>query len=182
MHSLSAMAKSYGDQTNQRLRKVLEDLIKTRFEKRGKAAAALGVSAAFVSDFLGENRGAGLDLLKGLARYAPLAVIAALEIDLRTVLNLAARDGAGSTVGENGASEMSERLPGPVVRAMKAAIELTGCTPSDAYKAACDAVEECGEVPGSDADWWLQKIRDRIPKRSQSGTRPSVRLRAARKV
>ncbi|HVJ13856.1 MAG TPA: hypothetical protein VM686_00385 [Polyangiaceae bacterium] len=176
------MAKSYGDKTNQRLRKVLADLVETRFEKRGKAASALGVSAAFVSDFLGENRGAGLDLLKGLARYAPLEVIAALEIDLPTVLNLAVRDGARGAVGEAGADEMSERLPGPVVRAMKAAIELTGCTPSDAYKAACEAVEEYGQIEGSDADWWLAKVRDRIPKRSQSGTRPSVRLRAAKKA
>jgi hypothetical protein len=179
MPSLSYMGKAYGGATNQKLRRVLLNLVETKFEQRGKAASSLGVSAAFVSDFLGGKRGAGLDLLKGLARYAPLEVISALEIDLDVVLNLAARGDARGAIGE---AEMAERLPGPVVRAMKAAIELVGCTPSEAFNAAWDAFQEYGQVEGTDADWWLAKIRDRMPKRSQSGTRPSVRVRAARKV
>ncbi len=172
------MAKAYGDQTNERLRKVLTKLIKDRFVQRGKAATALGVSSSFVSDFLHVKRGAGLDLLKGLAKYAPLEVMEALAIDLDTVLNLAVHDGARG-VGEE---DEVHRLPGPVVRAMRAAMELVGCTPKEAFSAANAAFEEYGEIEGSDADWWLSKIRDRLPKRSQSGTRPSTRIRAATKL
>ena len=73
------MGKAYDDAINDRFRKVLQKLIDERFDKkRSRAAAALGVSAAFVSDFMNENRGAGLDLLKGLSEYAPLEVLSVL--------------------------------------------------------------------------------------------------------
>lgn len=174
------MAKAYGDPTNQQLRAVLRRLVDRQFDRvQSRAADALGVSGSFVSDFLNERRGAGLELLKGLSKYAPLEVLSVLEISLPAVVNLAAHEGARDAIRE---VDVDERLPAPVVRAMRAAIELTGCTPSEAFSAALAAYEEYGEIVGSDADWWLSKIRDRLPKRSSSGTRPSTRISVASKA
>ena len=92
------------------------------------------------------------------------------------MLNLAAHG-----VRDTGREEKDvQKLPGPVVRAMRAAIELTGCTASESFTAAMAAFEEYGEMAGTDADWWLSKVRDRLPKRSLSGTRTATKISVAK--
>jgi hypothetical protein len=171
------MAKSFGDDVNRQLREVARELIAGTFDgNQSKFADAVGVSATFVSDFLSEKRGAGLDLLVGLSKYAPRVVMGILEIDA-TVLGSAVRGGDQGATREE---QVMERLPATTVRALRAAIELTGSSVAEAVEAAALAYEEYGDVPGTDPDWWLVKIRERLPMRANPGSRPSTRLLAAK--
>jgi hypothetical protein len=165
------MAKSFGGDVNGQLRDVARSLIAGMFDgNQSKFAEAVGVSATFVSDFLSEKRGAGLDLLVGLSKYAPLVVMGILEIDIPAVLSSAVQGGDRVVTREE---EQMERLPVTTVRALRAAIELTGSSVAEAVEAAAAAFDEYGDLPGTDADWWLVKIRERLPMRTANSSRPS---------
>jgi hypothetical protein len=80
----------------------------------------------------------------------------------------------GETGGEMG------NLPNDLKRAARAAIELFGCTPDAAVKAAEAALAKHGESPHGDPDWWLGKMRAFIEEYRKSGERPSVNARIAK--
>lgn len=173
------MAKAYPAAVTEKLREQAKTLLKDRYDNNAaQLAKGLKVSAGYVSDFIAGNRGAGWAMLTGIARLDPLSVLDVLGIDVSTVLNLVAHGGDRQPAGED---RTMRRLPAPVVRAMRAAIEITGCVADDAVEAAYAAFDEFGELPNTTVDWWLAQIRERLPKRSASGTRPSVTLRAAKK-
>jgi hypothetical protein len=159
------MAKALDEDVNEQLRTFARGLLKNgRFESQVALAKAMSVSPGFVSDFLSEKRGAGRELLVGLGRLAPLELLKILEIDPRVIVDLWG-DGTG-----NGEIEM--KAPDGLRRAARAAIELTGCTPADAHQAALVVLAEWGERADADADWWLTKLRKKLPERTESGVRP----------
>ncbi len=64
------MAKAYASKVNTELRALAKRVKLQRFPGSGSQtamASALGVSGAFLSEFLRGNRGAGLELLLGLS-------------------------------------------------------------------------------------------------------------------
>lgn len=169
------MAKSYDDETNQRLRAVARRVMLDHFRgKQTLLAKRLGMSGAFVSEFLSGGRGAGLETLIGLAEFAPLEVLEILRID--PVVVRALLTGAQEEKGPEIAM-----LPEVIRRAARACIELTGCVPADACSAAIKVFGEFGDLPNTNADWWCAQIRENLPKRSKSGERQSVRLLSAAK-
>jgi hypothetical protein len=171
------MAKSYDDQTNEVLRELARKVKRERFDdNQTKMAEGLGVSGAFLSDFINEKRGAGLDMLVGLGKFAPLDLLQILEIDPAVVVMMTA-----NTTSVLEAGLMS--LPDGLRRAARACIELTGCTPAEAGDAAVEAfdlVQAAGKGVPDDPDYWLQKIRDIVKARAKSGERASVRLLTAK--
>lgn len=163
------MAKSYDDETNEVLRALARKVkIELFSNNQTQMADEIGISASFLSDFLNEKRGAGLDMLVGLGKFAPLDLLNILGIDLGSVALLA--------LPTSGGAEGVMGLPDVVRRAARACIELTGCSPGEAGEAAVEAYETHGNVLNTDADWWQQKIRDIVKGRARSGERPSVRL------
>jgi transcriptional regulator with XRE-family HTH domain len=166
------MAKAFDEDTNALLRKLAQALVDSQFNGTQAAfAKAIGLTPGFVSDFLNENRGAGLDLLRGVARYAPLELLEALQVDPRTVVLLAVERAEGGSMG---------KLPNELARAARAAIELLGCTPAVALRAADAAFAEHGEFAHGDPDWWLGKMREHIKDYQKSGERPSVNAKPAK--
>lgn len=167
------MAKAFDDETNQLLRALARQVLHDKCEgKKIRLAEMIGVSGGYVSDFLNENRGAGLDMLTGLGKLAPLEFLGMLGIDPGVVVLLATQRNEGLEAG-------LVALPDVLRRAARAAIELTGCPPGDAGDAAIAVFEEFGPLPHTDADWWCQKIRDYLKARPKSGERPSSRLKSA---
>jgi hypothetical protein len=168
------MAKSYDDQTNEALRALARVVKRDRFDgNQTQMAEGLGVSGAFLSDFINDKRGAGLDMLVGLGKYAPLDLLKILEIDPSVVVMMMARDAMGLEAG-------LMALPDGLRRAARACIELTGCTPAEAGDAALQAFADAGEPAINDPDYWLPKVRDVVKARPKSGERPSVRLLTAK--
>lgn len=164
------MAKPYDDQTNEVLRALARKVKKSHFDdNQTSMAEAMDISGAFLSDFINEKRGAGLDMLVGLAKFAPLDLLTILGVDPGVIVMLAKENSEGLEAG-------LVALPDVVRRAARACIELIGCTPGEAGDAAVEAYEVHGDVPHSDADWWQQKIRDIVKERAKSGERASVRL------
>lgn len=163
------MAKAYPDDTNAALRLLARRVIAERFGgTQARLAESFDVSEAFISDFLNEKRGAGLETLLGLARFHPLELLGIMGIDPSTIAVLWL-DGGSSVEDDN-----MRRVPDEVRRAARAAVELTGCLPGEAGQAALAAWAEHGEVPGADPEWWLAKIRDHLPRRHGSGVRKST--------
>ena len=167
------MAKAFDDETNEQLRAIARRVLVDRFNaKQADLAEALDISAGFMSEFLNGIRGAGLETLIGLGRFAPLELLSMMEIDPAVIVTL--------LEGRNDEVEAGlANLPEVVRRAARAAIELEGCTPGAACEAALFCFQEHGAVPGTDADWWLTKIRKRIDSSAKSGERPSEKLRMA---
>lgn len=169
------MAKAFDEKTNQILRVLARQMLKQEFDGvQSRLAKRLGVTAGFLSDFLSGKRGAGLDMLVGLGRFAPLEFLGVLGIEPGVVVTLI----------EGRHEELEAGLvnvPDVVRRAARAAIELEGCTPTAACEAALACWDEYGAVPDTDADWWLGKIRKRISETSKSGERPSVKLKSAKR-
>lgn len=170
------MGKAFDEKTNQILRVLARHVLKKEFGGvQSRLASKLGVTAGFLSDFLSEKRGAGLDMLVGLGRYAPLEFLGILGISPGVVVTLI----------EGKHEELEAGLvnvPDVVRRAARAAIELEGCTPGAACEAALACWEEWGAVPETDADWWLGKIRKRISETGKSGERPSSKLKSAKRL
>jgi hypothetical protein len=167
------MAKAFNDETNTKLRAIALTVMKRDFGgNRTKLARHLKVTPTFVSDFLNHKRGAGLDLLSGLGRYAPLEVLSILGIRPVVITTLAER-------GKDETGEALAKLPDELRRAARAAIELTGCTPGEACEVAVDLFKEIGVVEKADVDFWLPKVRKAIEagqKRTESGERPSGKM------
>lgn len=164
------MAKSYDDETNGRLRAVARRVMNDHYGgKQVRLAKALGVTPTFVSEFLSGTRGAGLQMLIGLARFAPMETLEILRIDYAVVRALlaGAQDERGMGI---------DLLPDVVRRGARACIELTGCLPADACAAAIEVFGDYGDLPNTNADWWCAQIRENLPKGSKSGERASVRL------
>lgn len=169
------MAKSYDDETNASLRAVARRVMNEHFGgKQTRLAKKLGMSGAFVSEFLSGGRGAGLETLIGLARFAPLEILSILQIDPVVVSALLA--GAQEEEGTEIAM-----LPDVIRRAARAAIELTGSAPADVCGAALEVYGTFGDLPNTTADWWCAQIRENLARRSKSGERPSVKLLLAAK-
>lgn len=168
------MAKAFDQQTNEILRGLARDVLKKKLDgNQAKLATGLGVSGSFVSEFLSGKRGAGLGTLIGLGQFAPLELLGILRIEPGVVATL--------VEGRNEELEAGlAMIPEVVRRAARAAVELEGCTPRDACDAALWCFQEHGAVPGTDADWWLTKIRSRLASTAKSGERPSVKLRQAK--
>ncbi len=169
------MAKSYDDETNERLRAVARRVIKDHFDdKQIRLAEKIGLSGSFISEFLNGGRGAGLETLIGLARFAPLEILSILRIDPVTVSALlaGAQDSKGMGI---------DLLPDVVRRGARACIELTGEMPAEVCGSALEVFALYGELPNTNADWWCAQIRDHLSKRSKSGERPSVRALLAAK-
>lgn len=162
------MATAFDEPTNDRLRRIARGVIERNKWTQARLAEELGVSASFVSDFLNEKRGAGLDLLVGLGRIDPLQLLEMLEIDPVLVANLIA---GGQGEEERG----TDVLPDVIRRAMRAAIEVTGCPVAQAFEAAQRAYADFGDVHLDDAEWWFARVRNKIPDRPKSGVRPSVK-------
>lgn len=162
------MAKAFDPEINAALRALAREEIRARGIAQGELAATAGVTPGYMSDFLNGNRGAGLRLLRGLGRAAPLKLLELLDVDPGTVLALWSANGSREEL------QMGS-VPESVRRAARAAIELLGCGPDEAARAAQQAFAEHGEVPGSDPEWWLGKIRGYLPVRRGSGVRPSSR-------
>lgn len=167
------MAKAFDDETNQLLRQLAREVLRDKCDgKKVKLAELIGVSPGYVSDFLNENRGAGLDMLTGLGKLAPLEFLGMLGIDPGVVVLLASQRGEESEAG-------LLALPDILRRAARAVIELTGCAPGDAGDAAVAVFEQFGALPHTDADWWCTKIRAYLDARPKSGERPSSRIKSA---
>jgi hypothetical protein len=164
------MAKAFDDETNQLLRRLAREVKRTRCDdKSARLAELIGVSPSYVSDFLNEKRGAGLEMLTGLGRLAPLEFLSMLGIDLGIVATLI--EGREGTMGLD-----VKRMPDVIRRAARAVIELEGCTPGAAGEAAVAVWEEFGALPVTDIDFWFDKIRKLIHQSGKSGERPSTRL------
>lgn len=162
------MAKAYSDDVNDLLRALAQSAIDLHFEgKQGRFAKKNGLSAPFVSEFLSGKRGAGLELLMTIARYYPVQLLQILGIEPSSLLVLWSGREDGDPVTE---------LPNELKRATRAAIELFGCAPSVAMKAANAAYAKHGETPHADPDWWLGKMRGHIDEFRKSDERPSIRL------
>jgi len=167
------MAKAFDDEINERLRSLARKLMADRGDGKGvRLAELLDVSPAFISEFLSGKRGAGLETLSGLGRFAPLELLSILGIEPGVVVTLI--EGRHEEM-EAGLSMMPEI----VRRAARAAVELEGCTPGAAGEAAVWCFGEYGAVPDTDVDWWLTKIRKRLDSTAKSGERPSEKLRNA---
>jgi transcriptional regulator with XRE-family HTH domain len=163
------MAKAFPDEVNDLLRDLMQSVVEDCFDgKQAAFAAAVGLSDPYVSDILRAKRGGGLELLIAIARYRPLELLPILKIDPRTVSILwNEQRGEGVEMGE---------LPNELKRAARAAVELFGCTPAVALRAANGAFAKHGETPHADPDWWLGKMRGDIEEFRKSGERPSIRL------
>lgn len=162
------MAKAFDDSINERLRVLARKVLTEQCGgKQAELASRLGVSASFVSEFLNGGRGAGLETLSGLGRFAPLELLSILGIDPGVIVTLV--EGHREEVGLAG-------LPEELRRAARAAVELTGCTPGEAGAAALAVYAEHGQRD-DDPDWWLLKVRKAIERAqaSGSGVRPSER-------
>lgn len=167
------MAKAFDDEINERLRGLARDWIKTRGNGvDARLAEFLEASPAFVSEFLSGKRGAGLETLIGLGRFAPLELLRIVGIEPGVVVTLLEAKNDDLEAG-------LAKLPDIVRRAARAAIEIEGCSPGAAGDAAVWCWGEYGAVPESDVDWWLGKIRKRLSLTAQSGERPSEKLRNA---
>lgn len=167
------MAKAFDDEINDTLRALARKLLKEKFDGvQARMAEKLGMSGAFVSEFLSGGRGAGLETLSGLGRFAPLELLAILGIEPGVIVTLL--EGRHEEL-EAGLAMMPE----VVRRAARAAVELEGCTPGAAGDAAVWCFNEYGAVPETDVDWWLTKIRKRLDSSAKSGERPSDRIRTA---
>ncbi len=63
-------ARSIGGEANERLRAIVRELLRARFEENISAfARALGVTGPYLNEFLSGKRGAGAKLLHALADY-----------------------------------------------------------------------------------------------------------------
>jgi hypothetical protein len=165
------MAKAFDDEINERLRALARRVMAERGDgKNVRLAEMLDVSPAFVSELLSGKRGAGLETLIGLGRFAPLELLSILGIEPGVIVTLLEGTHDGLEAG-------LAKLPDVIRRAARAAIELEGCSPGAAGDAAVWCWNEYGAVPDSDADWWLGKIRKRLSLTAQSGERPSEKLR-----
>jgi transcriptional regulator with XRE-family HTH domain len=167
------MATAFPRDANALLRTLAKTLMDAGLTQ-AELADRCGVTASFMSEFLNENRGAGMKLLRGIGKSFPLQFLEILDIDAGTVANLWLKNGPKG--GENQEGEMRKMLPEVVRRAARAAVELNGCSPDEAVAAAYRAFQEHGEVVGSNPDWWLIQLREFLPKRTGSGTRPATRL------
>lgn len=168
------MAKAFDDETNERLRAIARKRLVERYkDKQAPLAAELSVTGSFLSDFLSGNKGAGLDMLRGLARFAPLEVLTILGVEPGVIVTLL--EGRHEEL-EAGLALMPEI----VRRAARAAVELEGCSPGAAGDAAVWCFDAHGAVPDTDVDWWLTKIRKRLAETAKSGERQSEKLRNAR--
>src|SRR5690348_12219203 len=123
------MAKAFPRKVNNQLRELLQLVIDNHFSgKQAQFADATGLSGAYISGVLGGSRGGGLELLIAIARYRPLELLPILKIDPRTVsIFWSEREEAAVRVGD---------VPNELRRATRAAVDLFGCTPSVAVKAA----------------------------------------------
>lgn len=167
------MAKAYDDESNERLRELAKKVMRERCDGKGvRLAELLNVSPAFISEFLNGKRGAGLETLIGLGRFAPLELLTILGIEPGVVVTLLEARDEQLEVG-------LAQLPDVLRRAARAAIEIEGCSPGAAGDAAVWCWEEYGLVPETDVDWWLGKIRKRLSQTAKSGERPSVRIKSA---
>ena len=165
------MAKAFDDETNETLRGLARKLMAERADGKGvRLAELLDVSPAFISEFLSGKRGAGLETLSGLGRFAPLELLRILGIEPAVIVTLLEGQSEELEVG-------LANLPEVVRRAARAAVELEGCTPGMACEAALECFREHGAVPGTDTDWWLTKIRKKIDAGAKSSVRPSEKLR-----
>lgn len=168
------MGKALEEDVNERLREVAVAIRESRFAgNQGELAEGLGISASYASDFINRKRGAGRDLLVGLGRLAPLELLSVLDIDPRVIVTLWREQ---AETGELDVMSMPEALR----RAARAAIELYGCTPGEASAAAARAFKQFGEQPDEDAEYWLAKLRKKLPERSESGVHPSGSHRTAK--
>ena len=166
-------SKALSDPRNDALREAVRRVIEQHFGKpprgaQGRAAKAFGVSGGYLSDFLSSNRGAGPELLHGVARYRPLDVLRALEIDPKTIRALWVDSDEADAVAV-------ADIPEALKRATRAAVELLSCTADEAVKAARAALEETLHPEEADADWWLLQLRERLPRRKPSGVRRRVK-------
>lgn len=167
------MATAFDDATNEQLRRMAREIMAAKCDgKQNRLAEAIGVSPSYVSDFLNDNRGAGMEMLAGLGRLDPLRLLEILKIDPRWIVNLV---NEGEPEDEAGL----DVLPDVVRRAMRATIEVTGCAPAEAFEKALEAHEQHGDVHLDDTEWWYLKVRGKIPERPKSGERPSIRLKKA---
>ena len=169
------MAKSYDDDTNQRLRVIGRRVMNERFGgKQIRLAEAVGISGSFMSEFFSGSRGAGLETLIGLARFAPLEILDILRIDPTVVGELlaGAQEERGSGI---------ELLPDVVRRAARACIELSGCPPADACASALEVYARYGDLPNTTADWWCSQIREHVVSRLQIHEKPAPKLLSAPK-
>lgn len=164
------MAKTFGDDVNEQLRKLARSVLENHYDgNQSSLAGAMGVTPSFISEFLSGKRGAGLDLLRGLGKFRPLELLQIMQVDPRIVVSLWVEHATAE-------GDMGD-LPNELKRATRAAIELFGCTPQAALKAAEAAFRKHGEHPESDPDWWLGKMRGYIEEYRKSGERPSVRAK-----
>jgi transcriptional regulator with XRE-family HTH domain len=155
--------KSVDAPTNKRLREVALELKLSVFDdKQNRTARSLGVSGAYLSEFLGGTRGAGVDLITGLSKYRPLEVLRTLGINPRAIALLLSEEEAGLEMG-------AYRFPDELRRAARAAMELLGCTSDEVLSASEVVYAEYGDRDDADPDWWLGKIRQRVPPRTKSG-------------
>lgn len=162
-----AKSKALKDEANDQLRDAVRAIVKNDFDTAGDAATAFGVSGAYLSDFIAGNRGAGAALLFGVAQHDPIAFLEAIGIDPKTVVILWRETDKEGTLPE---------LPDPLRRAARAAVELLHCHSEDAGKAAIHALDELGEG-GDDRDpaWWLERLKERLPRRTGSGVRKKAK-------
>jgi hypothetical protein len=161
------MGKALEEDVNERLREIAVAIREARYAgNQGDLAEGLGISASYASDFVNRKRGAGREMLVGLGRLAPLELLRVLEIDPKVIITLWTDQ---AVEGELDVMKMPEALR----RAARAAIEVLGCTPSEASSAAALAFKQFGEQPDEDALYWLEKLRKRIPERTESGVHPS---------
>lgn len=78
--------KSFGDDRNEALRRMVRRLIDERFGTQRAIAEAMGVTGTAISDFLSGKKGAGMQLIDGLRAVTGASFDAAFEgVDAPTV-------------------------------------------------------------------------------------------------
>ena len=156
--------KSVDSETNKKLRALATEIKDGSFGGyQNRTAVAIGVSGSFLSEFLGETRGAGVDLIAGIAKYRPLETLRYRHW-VYSQATLLAFEESGADMGELA-------FPEELRRAARAAMELLGCTADEVLSASQSALLEYGEGDDRDPDWWLGKLRQRVPTRRRSGVR-----------
>lgn len=160
-------SKALRREENERVGSLLRDVLEVHFPGRGGQTAFAddtGVSQSHVSTTADGTKGAGVQMLRALAKYRPIEVVKLLGIKLETLLELwADREGY----------VMNDGLPDSMRRAARAAVELWGCSPDEAVVAAKKVMTLVeGDPDSHDPAALVGLFRPLLPRRAKSGTRP----------
>jgi hypothetical protein len=165
-----AKTKALQPEENATLQALVRSVLDAHFPGRGgqsRFAEDTGVSQGHVSGMLNSGKGGGIQSLRALAKYRPVEVVRLLGISLPTLVGLwAETDPRGADMAG---------LPEPLKRAARAAVELWGCTPDEAHKAALALLQQPQDPDQIRTPWeWASMLQAYLPPRSKSGLRRKV--------